>query len=496
MDAPIALALMAKAKKVFERDGAYLSFPLTPKLFKKEQLDFLTGTPTNRALLDLSEFSRLVNLIPGGTIWDPQEERYLWNAYRDILDAYTCPSTTRTPTEEAQYQRALRYLYKDRETRTPSPAVLTYWQYRDAWLRALEEFSNKRSEAESSSQPEVKQRWQSMEEPALREKIRQKEEEWRTAGFREQIEKAREEERVLGGRSPSQTIGEWATRFIPAIDSKTDTNVLQFYLSGYSPSNAFENGAWQRFTLMGEEAATLLKQAPVELRSRLAPNPVNLEIESLSIEYSYVNITRPWLATDIFNARFWKFRENEKLVSDGKTPPSGTCPAYVSALIFARKLEIKLKPNSAKNEAATARLQNDKYLSLGFIQFAARESRLLANPNMPSNVSPIPSPILAQANVTGLQTSLNGLQQSAITRFPLKPEFGIQIAPIKPVTGAQTLPLRYGFPPIGPALPKMSFSFGMAPNAPATNDDDLYVMAFVCKQLPRCPDPDLTLQWS
>lgn len=496
MDAPIALALMAKAKKVFERDGASLSFPLTPKLFKKEQLNFLTGTPTNRALLDLSEFSRLVNLIPGGTIWDPQEERYLWNAYSDILDGYACASSTRTPGEEAQYQRALQYLYKDRETRAPSPALLAYWQYRDAWLRALEKFNNRLSEAESSNQPEVKLRWHSAEEPALREQIHQREDEWRVKGFREQVEKAREEERILSSKSPSQTIGEWAARFIPAIDSKTDTNTLQFYLSGYSPSNAFENGAWQRFTLSGEEATTLLRQAPAELRSRLAPNPVNLDIESLSIEYSYVNITRPWLATDVFNARFWKFRENGKLLSDGKTPPGGICPAYVSALIFARKLEIKLKPNSNKNDAAAERLQNDKYLSLGFIPFAVREGQLITNPYMPPNVSPRQSPIREQANVTGLQTSLNSLQQSAITRIPLKPELGVQIGTVKPGTGFQTLPLRYGLPPLGPTLPRMSFSFGMDPNASASNDNDLYVMAFVCKQLPRCPDPDPALQWS
>jgi hypothetical protein len=30
---------------------------------------------------------------------------------------------------------------------------------------------------------------------------------------------------------------------------------------------------------------------------------------------------------------------------------------------------------------------------------------------------------------------------------------------------------------------------------PATADDAIYILAFICKALPKSPDPDLTLQW-
>jgi hypothetical protein len=34
-----------------------------------------------------------------------------------------------------------------------------------------------------------------------------------------------------------------------------------------------------------------------------------------------------------------------------------------------------------------------------------------------------------------------------------------------------------------------------SPSEPAVQDDLIYVLAFICKALPKCPDPDLSLQW-
>jgi hypothetical protein len=487
LDATVALAVMAKATKVFGRDNdAFLSFPITPVFFEKQQLDFLDGTPTNRALLDLSEFSRLVNLIPRGTIWNPGEERYLWDAYREMLEGADCPASTRTPAEEARYQRAMRYLY---ETGKPSPAALAYEQCRHAYEETMWEFNKRQSAADSSSQPEVKEQWRRVEEPALRAEIRRKEEEWRTAGFKEPVETARVELRLLSGQSPGQTIEEWRARFLDGIDKKTDTNLLGFLPSAYSPLNAFETGAWRRFTLTRDEAGALIGQAPANLRGALASQPLSLEIESLSVEYSYVNITRPWLAAEAFHARFWKFRERGKQLSDGGTPPAGSCPAYVTGLVFARNLEIKLKENSAKNDAVADRLRDGKPLSLGFMPFVARESHLLTNPLAP--MTPKPAPIGLPANLAGLQASLKGLQEAAFLSKPLEPVWGGQFTPVKPGTEFQTQPWRPNLIPIGIGLPGL-FPRGRA----AAANEGLYVMAFVCKRLPRCPDPDPALPWS
>ena len=40
-----------------------------------------------------------------------------------------------------------------------------------------------------------------------------------------------------------------------------------------------------------------------------------------------------------------------------------------------------------------------------------------------------------------------------------------------------------------------SFASPPPSSQPATPDDAIYILAFICKALPKSPDPDLTLQW-
>jgi hypothetical protein len=69
MNSKIALAVMEKARRVFEREDTFLSFPLNPVPFTKNQLDSIAnGDLTSSALMD---FSLQVNLIPSGMIWPP-----------------------------------------------------------------------------------------------------------------------------------------------------------------------------------------------------------------------------------------------------------------------------------------------------------------------------------------------------------------------------------------------------------------------------------------
>ena len=104
MDSIIALAIMAKAQKVFEREETFLSFPiLQPVAFTKEQLNYVSKADydtTAEGRFAGSEFSKDVNLIPNGIIWPPAEPRYLWSVYDDVLNHATLASSERNPQEE------------------------------------------------------------------------------------------------------------------------------------------------------------------------------------------------------------------------------------------------------------------------------------------------------------------------------------------------------------------------------------------------------------
>jgi len=514
MESTIALALMVKATKVFKSDDSgdsSLSFPFSPVPFKKGDLDFASGDLTNEQALSLSEFSRIVNLIPEGIFWD-SAERYLWREYQDVLyGSVKLASSIRSPEAEADYQKALQVLrmVKGNGAMQDTPAVVAYNQYRDAWFMAVEDFNNKKSEAESSADPAVHDRWTKTDEPLFRERIKSIETDWEIKGFRTQVESAQQTVALLGSQDAHRSWTDWKARYQPILDEKKDTNDMGYAWSGFTPSNALDVGSWLHFTLTADEANKLIKEAPAELRARLGPNPVSFDIESLSFEYSCVKVIRPWFDSEVFKSRFWRFYDGSKLVSDGVNPAIGSCPLYVTALVFARKLEIKLKENSSTNDEALKRLAAQKTLSLGFIKLAApiatpapHVSPLISNASLAASVKIAQPAVVAGQPVRAAMVDVHAanIAAGALKISGVSPTIkGVAISPVatKPSKSAGIAQLQTKVftriplpdvkrPPDTPPPP---------PTAPVADDDELYVMAFICKRVPRSPDPDPNLQW-
>ena len=116
MDALAQLALMTKAKLVFESPGSFLSFPaLSPISYSADELKFgaFTAVETAERLI-FSEFSRFANALPSGTIFQPQGDSYLWDAYSQVLKSARLAKGQTTPEQEAAYQQAVSFLTRDR----------------------------------------------------------------------------------------------------------------------------------------------------------------------------------------------------------------------------------------------------------------------------------------------------------------------------------------------------------------------------------------------
>src|SRR6185369_14178273 len=99
MDATVQLALMAKANQIFPNVGQFLSFPaLSPLTYQPAQLRFAAGRFEKQDWLDFSEFSRVVNRIPRGPLYDLSDDTYLWDVYGGILESadffFHDPATT------------------------------------------------------------------------------------------------------------------------------------------------------------------------------------------------------------------------------------------------------------------------------------------------------------------------------------------------------------------------------------------------------------------
>ena len=516
MDSAVQLALMTKAKKVFGAGNTFLSFPVSPLPHTKRELDFFVQDDADalrQSLLNQQAFSTLVNLIPSGDAWLPTETRFLWEFYEEVLKA-DYASSNRTPLEEEIYQMSLAYLRVAGEGGAweDSASVKAYRQHKDAFLLSQQKYLAAKSTAESVTDPAERQRWRDVDEPAQRAELDALQARWMIMGHKNEVETAQSRVELLGARSPIQTWAEWSSRFNRDIDTSTgsEPGALTVFPSTFSPLNALDEGAWQPFKLSEQEVKDLLNEAPAELRARFAADSEASAVKSLTFEFSSATILRPWFVSEAFRARFWRFADASRIISDGGTPPKGACPAYVTAIVFARRVTVEEKraepgqPGIQVFEGfhfnvgvrdhrdvtvrdhrdvtvrdhrdVTVRDHRDRKRFTRTLPEAliARRSRL-AGAMLPRTVNmrmaklammrpdvvsdAVASPLIAQKVFS---SQLIHLQASSFTRLP---ELSAQPNP------AVTLP------------------------HPKVQDDTIYILAFICKALPKSPDPDLTLQW-
>ncbi|MBD2258597.1 hypothetical protein [Pseudanabaena sp. FACHB-2040] len=544
MDAIAQLALMHKAQKVFGSDSTFLSFPVTPLQYTQAELSFVQDLNVPR----LKEFSLLVNLIPTGDAWQPTEAEYLWDVYGDVLGGHDTElaQSTRSPQEEAQYQAAVQFLNSKRDDGwlEPSPALRLYSQFRDQWFVLQERYATAKLTGETATNLEIKTHWQTLEEPQLRQQISDLETRWVNEGFKQEVEQAQQVRNRLGGKNPNKTWGEWNEKFNPDINALTDVDNVQFYPSSFSPINALESGSWQPFTLAKDEVEAMVRAAPAELRSRLAADRQDSDIASISLEFSSAAILRTWLDSDLFKARFWRFSDGSKQLSDGKMPASGRCPAYVTAVVFARNITIKRATppaNSGTPQGPGRVLPNKLPLTAERLEFSKAVQVLKVRPNpqvvstkplthqlgQPALGQPAPAvrqnfqvasikPNLTQVNFvqaapassfkTAQISALQGINISKPLRVNPNPPIAInqlatptaQILQQEATSKAfRRLQQEAIFRPTLPQAPDSSQTpdASVKPSETTTAPDQIYVLAFICKALPPSPNPDLTLPW-
>jgi hypothetical protein len=502
MDAQILLALFTKAQTVFEREGTFLSFPITPPTYSPSDLSVLNGkVSSGDDLRRLSEFSHLVNLIPDGIVWPPSNERYLWEVYGQVLRDARLAEASRTDAEEEQYQEARRFLHVTRGDGSldDTAEVKAYQQYRDALFVAEEEYLNLKSTAESSDDGATRQRWSDVEEPQLRAQMKSLEDRWISCGFRHQVEAARQTEAALGAKSPTGTWAEWRRQFNPDIDLLTDTENRSFARIGFAPANVLQLQQWQTFVLTEREAEEMLIRASTELKERLSDGRFDLDIDSLTFEYTSVRVSREWLNPAMFDARFWQFDDSSQFLSDGFLLANGLLPAYVAGLVLVRNIMVIPKPSERPTEPA--RTTHDRWID-GTLDVLTLASTALGAVDAgradhePTDGSRKPEKHRGSGsfleNVLG---TMGTLAQAAA-----QPDVGSAATDLTGLLMPDLLARLKQRQAQGPdRLPDVHRTLARPAGAdsqrPTAGSDAISILAFICRRLKRCPDPDPWLHW-
>lgn len=455
MDSQVALALMSKIRRVFEPTQAFLAFPLAPFTYTRRQWSWIgardhgsrTGREAIEALACLADFSLSVNQIPAGPIWPPADPRYLWEIYGRTLREMRLAASTRTDAEQAAYRSAWQVLHRIGPDDVPeeSDAVRAYRQFEDFLERQYQVYRLEKARWEQLPDDSSRRRWHDLLEPAYLRGLQQFEKEWVQSGYKEAVETARRTVEHLGGRSPWVAWREWQFRFQPSVDLLTDpTSGSRFVPTTFAPSNALDPDSWMQFHLSARETAALVQDAPEELRRRLVFDPNQSSLESLSFDCTSVRVVRPWLDPLVFSARFWDL--DPPPLSDGGNPATGALGAWITGLILARNLETKPSLQPQTHGAPGTRASTVPASVGGGFWIDGPPSTTASDPHRSTPVAENP-----------------GTVPSRVYRQPVE-DF------VRRGTGGRSVPLP--------------------------DDEPIHVAALVCERVPRCPNPDRSLNWS
>ncbi len=449
---------MVKAKLVFESPDTFLSFPaLSPLTYAPEQLKFL---PAFHDLSVFAEFSRLTNALPGGAIFQPSLDETLDSVYLNILRTAQVAQGTLTDQQTAELQQAQAYLQTEGPGGLPAPsaAVLAYNQYQQAYIRATQNYKTQQLTAQASDDANVRSHWQDVDEPLLRAAVDAAENDWETKGFKAPVEAARQVVQIETAQSPMLQLRAWVSQCNPDLDFMTDVSNQLFAPTIFAPYDILDQANWPTFTIASSEIQQLAAQAPAELTNAVGTVSPQTTTTPLSFQFCSAGLVRPWFHSEVFSSRFWKFADPTSQLSDGGTPPKGLWPAYVTAVVFARNI------------------------SGGFhYQF-----------------HPLFHPPLAAVQPAGTMTAA---AQPAATMTAVAP--GTPAAPPSPViehpmvlaklnAAAYTYQVR---PAAAASLVAQSSGSSAPPPPSALTAGPVSILAFVCKRLPKCPDPDQNLHW-
>jgi hypothetical protein len=512
LDSRAVLGLLAKAHQMFASEGTWLSFPIgTPLAFDAAELVEAMG-PAPDAVRHalLAEFSTVTNLIPGGVIWTPSEPTRLDAVVREIVEQGEWAEASRTPAEEARLQA-------DREqVDLQNPEMSQYCSLRDAWIRSRERLANTPDDLDA------------------RALERSSKEALTAYPARERIERAMDDLVTLDERAPHRARERFEDLIADGRGTFDDPSGGTFSPVRVLPRAVLTSTGWDVVDMDRAALDSVSAAAPAELSEHLQTSADGADpIESISFEYASAALQRSWFDDAVFRLRCWRFADAGRLISDGLRPGSGECPAYVRGVVFARNVTVRsLAPAGPQpdapsphfealrfmlpEEAVVRRARIDPAVRLGTVGLApdvgievrtpepeilldhaiarraiVRDVAGLGEPALEMRAMPLrmalPSPVVAEAIGVVADAPVTVVQPAAAEAFATPavlleaaraPDFALlHVEPVEPVR------LPDPTPP-GPGLVSQTTPAGV-----------VIVLAFICKAVPKAPDPRPECTW-
>ena len=331
---------------------------------------------------------------------------------------------------------------------------------------------------------------------------------WINLGFRNQVETYQRLRNILElKRSPilyaQDCLNEIGLAEIGALDSQG----IPFCVTFFSPQDAFDKSLpWVSVSLIRQEIEKLVRQAPSGLKGTFSAGQDNDDIESLSLEYKYVDVVRPWFRPEFFQSRYWKMPHGT-VVCNGAVPRQGKIPAYITGLLAVRNITVTKKKTTGAKENVLPILHKLPVQKLRVAKLA--QPTLLAAPKL-ARPAVIRDHRSAKKSVRK-HLQIAGRPAGKSTFFMMARAAPITVSKkakpiIRPKPKAKSTFIRAKYMAtamkahrLKPVLVKRSLitqpSSAKDTVTQTFSFDGVAILAYLCQRLPKSPNPDPTLQW-
>ncbi|MGW8959969.1 hypothetical protein [Paenibacillus sp. NPDC055715] len=531
MEEKISLALAVKLKKIYDREDQFLTFPLG-LAYSSRSLDFMKEENDLSALEQLhfkADFARMMNEIPSdrAPVFSPSGT-FLWNELKDILVNAVFATSTLSPEEEKQLAEAIDFLTDKQfnpdgtETVITSEKVKAYATYKIAYEEANEAYLAEKLTVINATGEEgqrLKKIWDSGRERVLLNIKEQAMQNWINLGFKNEVEAFQMQRNILEVKKFAVLYRQSYINDINLAEvPDADANGIPFCVTFFNPRDAFDkNQAWIKVPLIKGEIDSLIQQAPDEIRGVFSADQGNEDIESLSLEYKYVGVKRSWFRPEFFNSRHWKMSD-DSVVSDGGIPRQGRVPAYITGMLVVRNITVTKKKGSS-GQANVLPILNvlplqkltlvphtipgevPPHVDIGFpvLEEPVRGSEIIREREIiRGSEIRLATPVAARTLDSGVIRARDIRSDIRVAEQPVRIRDHTVIA--QPV-GLRTS-FRTSIDSMTVTNPRVRFPSLYIPiNQPdpvsteetvteTYNFDGVAVLAFVCRRVPRSPDPD------
>lgn len=377
-----------KALDALDGEGEGSDLELTPEL-----LDQLRAEDTARLYMQAENFARLVDFIPDVTSAENQQfarlnvlnsEGGLSDAYRYVLRMSQVMDTELSDELKAriehlrgllQVQKTKKNLIDGSETTVTEPSPLTnaYYEKMAAFEAAALEYNTRRIDALAATSPRAVHYW-AMNANILRNRVRAAMHDWVSNGYKNDYEEIAAFIDQVMQRDMALLKQEYRDDLekarITGLASGSD-----FFYTSLVPGNITRASGWTQFSFgsgdfnsqYSSNYSTKKWQAKAgggllgifggsggggsSSSQRAYEGSFESSRFGLSFEIAQAQIVRPWYKQAFLHSKSWRFDQDNpeaksQMVSDGGKPPKGLIPAYPTAVVMIRNLELTMAESS------------------------------------------------------------------------------------------------------------------------------------------------------